>query len=116
MEQRIRRRDMKVEYPPGTGYYRQIPTPPLSTLSFKCPACGTGINTWCYPERYDDDDDSLNCPERVEMYFEVFNRYVESIMERRFSFPAFVNEDKEIVEKVIKEVEEENERRTATHA
>lgn len=102
---------MKVEYPPGTGYFRQIPNPSLTTISFKCPACGTDINTWCYPER---EDDSPNCPERVEMFFEIFNRYVEGIKKKRFKFPAFRGEDEEIIEKIIQEVEDE--RRRATHA
>ncbi len=96
------RNDMRTEFPRGSGYYRQIPHPPFTTLCIQCPACGTPVDTWCYPDREDP-----NCVERVEMYCEITARYVDGIKSGRFGFPCFQGEDKELIEKLIKEVTNE---------
>lgn len=101
MLQRIQRKDMKVDCHYDGGIYRaQIPNPPLSTVSFKCPTCGTGINHFCYPER----DEDVNCPARVEMYIRVFNGWVERIQKNLI--PCFISEKerKEQIQEIIQEV------------
>ena len=104
---RVRQRDMKVECPAGSGYYQQIPSPPLSTVCFKCPACGTDIDTWCYPD-HDARDENLNCDERAEMFIEVFNRWVDAIQKHRIPCWVSYEERTEQIQKIIQEVETEN--------
>ena len=94
---------MKIECISGK-YSAQIPNPPLSTLCFKCPACGTAIDTWCYPDR----DENMNCEARVEMFIKVFNRWVDAV--QKYRIPCFVSEAerREQIQKIIEEVEKEN--------
>ena len=94
--------DMKIEYPVGSGNFREIKHPRITTLDFQCPTCHVAVDVWCK-------DPNIICDKRKRLYSIAIDRYFKAILERKVNPPMCAESEerlkKEIIDQVVKESE-----------